>query len=160
MAESDEPPITKRSAKRSSLIATSQAQAINRRQDVTLPDQQLREELASGRSAWDFTTRQDLGRAPSTSASFDRSSLQRERDELLIALVDAYGRASHEPFEYRRAGDDRGLLYHSGFPGSSIEPNWEHIAALASSGFLAITDSGHRTQLVRLTDTGLEEILC
>jgi uncharacterized protein (TIGR02391 family) len=81
---------------------------------------------------------------------------QRERDELLIALVEAYGKASDEAFTYRRAGDDRGLLYHRGFAGNNIEPNWEHVQALASAGFLTITPDSRRTQIVRLTEPGFD----
>lgn len=126
------------------LDANPQGQAFNRRQDVTLPRQ----------------PQQDASRAverpDSPQDTFDRSLIQRQRDELLIALVEAYGKASHEPFQYHRIGDDRALLFHAGFAGNSIEPNWEHIQALASAGFLTITPHGRGDSIVRLVEKSFD----
>lgn len=126
------------------LDANPQGQAFNRRQDVTLPR----------RPQQDAT--RPMERSASTQATFDRSLIQRERDGLLIALVEAYGKASHEPFLYHRIGDDRALLFHSGFTGNSIEPNWEHVQTLASAGLLTIAPHGRSDSVVRLTEPGFD----
>ena len=61
MAEFEESSITESPADRTSLHANTQARAINQRQDRTLPDQELREELARSSDTWDFTRSQEFG---------------------------------------------------------------------------------------------------
>lgn len=89
--------------------------------------------------------------------SFDRALVRRERDNSFVTLIEALGKDSSKPFEYRRVGDDRGLLFHPGFAHGSVEPIWEHIQALAHEGFVTIVPGIQRgTMIVRVTERGLD----
>ena len=85
----------------------------------------------------------------------DTELLDRERHELLYALVDAWWAAPAErrqDFEVRRTWGAPERFSHPGLPGLEPAPDWRHLRELAKDGYLVVVPATSGSTWVRLRE--------
>ncbi len=83
----------------------------------------------------------------------DAEVLDRERHELLYALVDAWWTVPAErrqDFEVRRVEGAPERISHPGLPGLGLAPDWRHLRELAKDGYLVVVPAASGSTWVRL----------
>lgn len=67
-----------------------------------------------------------------------KTSITKERTEILAALVDAYLSDPERSTFHFMSADNRKTIFHPGLPGGSFVPPWSHIASLAHENVIDI----------------------